>query len=476
MSERYSRLFSLPENLYATGSPVILAAGALLKDNQTGKVLVQLKIQNIQAVPVKAVTVSIQPLDTVGNSLGDKVEYQYLDLNCRRNDNFGAKIPIKLPNPSTRSFTVSVIEVIFADNTIWNTAGEPWESLSAPVSLENALSNWELVTQYRMKFGADCKYTPTFQKDLWYCACGELNSKDSVDCYRCGKSADELMNVDMDALQKACSERIAAEKRKAEEEKAAADARARKSKKIALIIVAAVVAVSLLAVLLVNIVKRSKEEAARQDAYNTAVALLEDEYYFDAIDAFSALGDYKDSAEKLALAQEGAAVEQSFIDLMSESITKAAPLIDSIAHPSEKTKVLIEICEKYLPYCGTYSWLSEEGYAIDIFSFQSDFYAEGGSVYWIYDDSKYEYLETFTVIYADPSMNSETYQLLRNPLPIDGMTAYEHNSKDLMDLTIRFENEQIYADFGYFDGQLIGGELKISNSHNELFSMESVKK
>jgi len=37
MNERYTRVFSLPENLYATGSPVVIAAGALLKDNQTGK-------------------------------------------------------------------------------------------------------------------------------------------------------------------------------------------------------------------------------------------------------------------------------------------------------------------------------------------------------------------------------------------------------------------------------------------------------
>ena len=44
MSERYHRLFSLPDNGYAQGAPVVLAAGALLKDNQTGQILAQLKI------------------------------------------------------------------------------------------------------------------------------------------------------------------------------------------------------------------------------------------------------------------------------------------------------------------------------------------------------------------------------------------------------------------------------------------------
>ena len=47
MSERYSRLFSLSENLYAEGAPVLIAAGALLKDNETGKVLAQLKLRSI---------------------------------------------------------------------------------------------------------------------------------------------------------------------------------------------------------------------------------------------------------------------------------------------------------------------------------------------------------------------------------------------------------------------------------------------
>ena len=33
MSERYARLFSLPEDRYSVGAPVVIAAGALLKDN-----------------------------------------------------------------------------------------------------------------------------------------------------------------------------------------------------------------------------------------------------------------------------------------------------------------------------------------------------------------------------------------------------------------------------------------------------------
>ena len=113
MSDRYVKLFSLQENLYFIGSPVVISAGALLKDNNTGSVLVQLKFNSISKKNIKALIVKIKQKDTVGNFIGEEVEYQYLDLNARRNDYFGQKNPIKLPNNKTRSFDVSVETVVF---------------------------------------------------------------------------------------------------------------------------------------------------------------------------------------------------------------------------------------------------------------------------------------------------------------------------------------------------------------------------
>lgn len=119
MSERYSKLFALSENLYSAGAPVVIAAGALQKDNQTGKVFAQLKIRNIQDKVIKAATVKITPFDTVGKPLGGTVDYQYLDLAAGRDTDFGQKTPVMLKEAATRSFAVSVSEVIFSDNSIW---------------------------------------------------------------------------------------------------------------------------------------------------------------------------------------------------------------------------------------------------------------------------------------------------------------------------------------------------------------------
>ena len=322
MSERYSKLFALPENLYASGSPVVIAAGALLKDNQTGKVLAQLKIRNIGTKSVKAAKVCIRPLDTVGSPLGAEIEYQYLDLSADRNGEFGTKAPISLPDATTRSFSASVAEVIFSDNTVWKATGSPWEPLSAPATLDGALKDRELVKQYHIKFGADCKYEPNVQKDLWYCACGALNRKEETICQRCKKSASSLLSVDMEALKKERDVRIAAEQQKAAEEKVAADAKAKKTMKLAMIVVPIVVVATIAAVLISNVIKKNQEEAARLEAYNAAVAMVEAGQYDEAIAAFEALGEYEDSAKQIELAKsarEEAAIEKANADAYAKA-------------------------------------------------------------------------------------------------------------------------------------------------------------
>ena len=167
MSERYSRLFALPENLYAAGSPVVIAAGALLKDNQTGKIIAQLKLRSIRSNVIKAVTVSIAPLNTAGNFLGEEVRYEYLDLNIGRDMEFGQKTPIALPDASTRAFGVKVVEVVFADNALWNASEAPWEPLPTPSSI-GGVHDSEFEKQFRLKYGSASKNIPLQEKDLWY--------------------------------------------------------------------------------------------------------------------------------------------------------------------------------------------------------------------------------------------------------------------------------------------------------------------
>lgn len=292
MSERYSKLFALSENLYSAGAPVVIAAGALQKDNQTGKVFAQLKIRNIQDKAIKAATVKITPFDTVGKPLGGTVDYQYLDLAAGRDTDFGQKTPVMLKEAATRSFAVSVSEVIFSDNSIWTASDEAWEPLSAPVTPEKAFTDGELAKQYRVKYGTDCTCVFKKEKDLWRCACGAVNHDSERNCHSCQRELAALAALNVEELKADRDRRLAAEQKKAAEEKAAAEAQAKKTKKIAMI-VAPIVVVAIVAAVIIS------GNMQKSTAYNAAVALAEAGQYDEAVAAFTELGNYKDSAEQI---------------------------------------------------------------------------------------------------------------------------------------------------------------------------------
>ena len=131
MGEKYTRLFSLPNNQYLIGSPIVIAAGALLKDNESNRILVQLKLQNIGEKEINAVKVSVTSKDSAGQVLGTDVEYWYNDLMVKNSEFFAQKQPIILSNFETRAFEVSVKEVVFNDNSVWSANDSTkWKTIS----------------------------------------------------------------------------------------------------------------------------------------------------------------------------------------------------------------------------------------------------------------------------------------------------------------------------------------------------------
>lgn len=189
---------------------MVISAGALLKDNQTGKVLAQLKIKNIDSKTVKAVTVRINMLDAANKSLGDTVEYQYLDLSVSRDMEFGQKIPIMLPDRTARAFSVSVVRVIFFDNSEWTGNEDPsvWVPLALPVELEQSLKDKELVKEYKLKYGQKCQYAPVQHQALWICSCGHINHANETKCSNCANTLSGLLAVDFAELEKSKNARL----------------------------------------------------------------------------------------------------------------------------------------------------------------------------------------------------------------------------------------------------------------------------
>ena len=293
MDERYTRLFALSEKYYAEGAPLLIAAGALLKDNRTGKVLAQIKFKNISSKTIKAVKVSVKAFDVSGAELQGVKKYQYLDLNAVRDMEFGQKNAIVLPDDVTRSFSCECKSVVFSDGTSWEANGAEWRTLIQPQTLQKKLGG--LAAQYQRETIGNAQFVTTNDRDLWICACGEINRQDEEKCHACRSEKSALLSkLDIDALK----EHDAAFQKEESEKKAKSEARQREKKqkytKIGIIAAACAVVVIAAIVVITRVIVPSVK-------YNSAVSLMDEGKYDEAIAAFEELGDYKDSAEKIAI-------------------------------------------------------------------------------------------------------------------------------------------------------------------------------
>ena len=201
MAERYSRIFSLAPNLYVKGCPVMVKAGALLKDNETSQLIGQIKLCNISEKTVKLVKLSITALDSMGRAIGTPFSCDYLDLSASRGDDFGAKTPIKFQNLATRAFEVSFAEIGFDDNTVWSAGEDEIESLPAQTSAASFFENDEYVLRgYKASFGANANFIPAEANGIWLCACGEINHSNEERCYKCNSALSDMLSVDKENL------------------------------------------------------------------------------------------------------------------------------------------------------------------------------------------------------------------------------------------------------------------------------------
>lgn len=335
MSERYQKLYSLENNLYTAGSPVLIAAAVLLRDSYGKNLLAQVKLKNIGPRVIKAVKVAISMRDTTGAPLGQKLEHQYLDLNAARDDEFAQKSAVVLPNANARSYTIEVTEAVFEDGGTWLSAGGEWTPLKKAETLEEALGDGELAEQYRIRYGADCKYQPAADGGLWLCACGAVNSASEANCHRCRRAFTALRDVSRDSLKLECAKRLKTEGARQSEDEDAALRLRRKRRRLALILIPALIAVVVLTLGISTVVSKSA-------AYGEAEALMNAHRYEEAAAAFTALGSYKDSAEQaeknvpyqkalyimqFAAADDSAGLETAGLDKSAMSGGKSAAVL-----------------------------------------------------------------------------------------------------------------------------------------------------
>ena len=298
MSNRFQELCRLPVNLYAGGSPVIIEAGALLKDTTTGKVLAQLKIRNLSEKKLTACKVAVRAFEASGAELEGVPAFSYLDIQAGLGEYFGSKMPVAMPDSTTRKISASVTEAVFEDGAVWSAVGEDWQPLPAQETLADRFADVELQKQYRLEIGEGAAFVPTLYNGLFLCTCGTANLANAGICHNCHRDYQaqmDAMNLESltakkeARLQKEAEERAAAEKAAAEAAEKAAAA-AKKTKKVLSIALPA--AAVLIAALLLT-----TKVFIPNSHYNAAAALMSEGKYEEAIVAFEAMEGYKDSKD-----------------------------------------------------------------------------------------------------------------------------------------------------------------------------------
>ncbi len=228
MSDRYIRRFALPERLYTASAPVVLAAGVLLEDTRTPRLVAQLKWKSIAPGTLTALTVAVKCPEDTGETV-----FTYSDLHITRGQTFGVYTAVVLPWGPQRSMEVRALSAVFSDGSGWTAPEDAqWAPLSAFTPLAQAVAEPELLAlsvllpRNRYAFRRD--------RGLWYCPCGGVNQEAEAVCHRCGCAREEAERLaTAEGLRQVLREREEEEARLAREEarrreEAQAQAEARK--------------------------------------------------------------------------------------------------------------------------------------------------------------------------------------------------------------------------------------------------------
>lgn len=297
--ERYTILSKETTALYLPGSPVMILAQALLKDNANDHVLAQIKYKSLSDKPICALKVSVGTCDVAEKPTPSVDGFQYLDLTVDLGDDFGSKTLIPLPDKSSRGFKAAVIEVVFVDKTVWTAAPDAvWEPLPKQELLIGRLKNIELADEYVIKTCPQAQFVPMRCGDIWLCTCGSVNTSRREKCGACGQRYNDLIRaLDAGELEASYKERKAREAELAERKQAEAAVRKKKTKKLVSVVIAAAILCTAAALVVTKIVMPSMTYSKAEELYNSGE-------YAAAQKAFEELGDYKDSGLRVEECKE----------------------------------------------------------------------------------------------------------------------------------------------------------------------------
>lgn len=221
-------------HLWFPGSPIALLTMKLELDISKGAMFAYAKMMNVQPEPIRTVVCDLICYDSIRNVVDTIKDVTYDLVDLSRNNFFGMERPIRIRNNATRNIEFILRSVTTSGGETWeNTEGSRFDIDLQQRSLINVQGdlNKDFINNCTK---ADIDHTklilqPVFDDMHWMCACGTLNWTDEDTCSLCGVKKDWLeKNVSKDYLKKQAEIRLAESKKVKEE----SEAREKQEKKL----------------------------------------------------------------------------------------------------------------------------------------------------------------------------------------------------------------------------------------------------
>ena len=384
MNNRFETLYKLQNNLYAKGCPVVILAGSLLKDNVTGKLVIQMKYQSVSQKAIKALKINIKAIDVTGQEI-ENVEYQYLDMNVKKGQFFGEDKAIIISNLVARSYKIVAINVVYRDGEIY-TYSEEMKMLTEPQLLSSVLHGGEIEKQYRLETNSYAKFAPIICDELWYCTCGTWNIEEH--CDNCSLTKESVFNAfNINELRQSSNRRVIEEnaKREIQEKERLAKLEEEQKKKLKLnklkrkVCVIMLVVLCTISMLIVggvsinNIVKkRNNEKQAKYEqdkCYDLAKQYINEEKFSEA---YECIKEYPQYIEEIFFEKADIYYNEKKFNLMIECVYEI--------YKVDSERVINYIEEKGLGFIDFDTYIIDNSFEdniIDMFSkyvLHSDYY------------------------------------------------------------------------------------------------------
>lgn len=192
MEEIKQIVYNSSEKLLQKGCNIEIQEQKLLK-SESNKIYAQMKMKNLGKKPIKAVFIGIDEYDILHQLISENFEYQYLDLDIWRGEEFGSELTIELSHITSREIKIRIEKVVYLDGKIWSNNNREEPQYFKDFKLMNEILSKELVEQYRRE-SDDANYITDEDiycyeeiENNWICTCGGWNFCDEVRCYKCGK-------------------------------------------------------------------------------------------------------------------------------------------------------------------------------------------------------------------------------------------------------------------------------------------------